>query len=159
MFGRYSIVFFGPALVFIAAALWATDAPFRAHLTQGLSSNFIVLAEHAVSSLIAIPILLFNWGNLRKLSLREWLAVFAIAIGGSALASIAFTESFHYVNPSVSIVLQKVQPLIAIVLAVLLLMHLAIAWLMGLNGFVWAMAATFPALLFASARISGWLGR
>ena len=45
------------------------------------------------------------------------------------------------------------------VLGVLLLMHLSIAWLMGLNGFVWAMAATFPALLFASVRISGWLGR
>ena len=44
-------------------------------------------------------------------------------------------------------------------LGVLLVMHLGIAWLMGLNGFVWAMAATFPALIFASARISGWLGR
>lgn len=50
-------------------------------------------------------------------------------------------------------------PGLTAVLAVLLLMHLAIAWVMGLNGFVWAMAATLPALLFASARISGWLGR
>lgn len=50
-------------------------------------------------------------------------------------------------------------PVLTAVLAVLLLMHLGIAWLMGLNGFVWAMTATFPALLFASARISGWLGR
>lgn len=116
-----SIVIFGPAFVFVAAALWATDAPFRTHLTQTLNSNFIVLAEHAVSCLIAIPILLFNWGDVRKLSLREWVAVLAIAIGGSALAAIAFTESFHYVNPSVSILLQKVQPLIAISLAVGLL--------------------------------------
>lgn len=121
MHARRTIAFFGPALVFLAAALWATDAPFRTHLTQGLTSNFIVLAEHGVSLLIAIPILFFNWGDVRKLSSREWMAVLAIAIGGSALASIAFTQSFHYVNPSVSIVLQKVQPLIAILLAVALL--------------------------------------
>ena len=112
-----SIAIFGPALVFAAAALWATDAPFRSHLTQGLSSNFIVLSEHVISCLIAIPILLFNWGNLKQISAREWLAILFIGVCGSALAAVAFTESFHYVNPSVSIVLQKIQPLIAIALA------------------------------------------
>src|SRR3989338_67291 len=114
---RRSIVLFGPALVFLAAALWATDAPFRTHLTQGLSSNFIVLGEHVISALIAIPILLFNWGNLKNISAREWLAILFIGVCGSALSAVAFTESFHYVNPSVSIVLQKIQPLIAIALA------------------------------------------
>ncbi len=114
---RRTILIFGPALVFAAAALWATDAPFRSHLTKELSSNFIVLAEHAISCLIAIPILLFNWANLKQISGREWLAILFIGICGSALAAVAFTESFHYVNPSVSIVLQKIQPLIAIALA------------------------------------------
>lgn len=136
------MVLFGPALVFLAAALWATDAPFRAHLTADLASNFIVLAEHAVSCLVAIPILLLNWGDLRKLTVREWLAILAIGIGGSALAAVAFTESFHYVNPSVSIVLQKVQPLIAIALA---------AWLLGealhKRFWLWAAVALFGAYL------------
>ena len=112
-----SVVLWGPALVFCAAALWATDAPFRTHLTQGLSSNFIVLGEHIISCLVALPILLFNWGSLKQISLREWFAILFIGICGSALAAVAFTESFHYVNPSVSIVLQKIQPLIAIGLA------------------------------------------
>lgn len=107
----------GPSLVFFAAMLWATDAPFRSHLTETLSSDFIVLAEHAVDLLIALPILVWCWRELRNLSRSEWLAVLFIAIGGSALASVAFTQSFHYVNPSVSILLQKVQPLIAITLA------------------------------------------
>ncbi|HTR18487.1 MAG TPA: EamA family transporter [Candidatus Paceibacterota bacterium] len=115
------LAIWGPAIVFAAAMLWASDAPFRLHLTQALASNFIVLGEHAVSCLVAIPILLFNWGNLKKISGREWLAIVFIGVCGSALASVAFTESFHYVNPSVSIVLQKVQPLIAIGLAWFLL--------------------------------------
>ena len=118
---RSRIALWGPFLVFVAAALWATDAPFRAHLTQTLASNFIVFAEHGVDCLVAVPLLFFQWGDLKKLSVRDWLAVLAIAIGGSALASVAFTESFHYVNPSVSILLQKIQPLIAISLAAVLL--------------------------------------
>ena len=116
-----SIAFFGPLLVFIAAMLWATDAPFRTHLTVDLSASFIVLAEHAVNLLFVIPILFFNWRELGKFTKREWAAVLVIAIGGSALASIAFTQSFKYVNPSVAILLQKVQPLIAISLAALFL--------------------------------------
>ena len=36
---------FGPYLIFFAAMLWATDAPFRLHLTQDLPSNLIVLVE------------------------------------------------------------------------------------------------------------------
>ena len=112
-----NIALWGPVFVFLAAALWATDAPFRTHLTEGLASNFIVLGEHLVSCLVAIPILFMNWGQLKHISAREWLAILFIGVCGSALAAVAFTESFHYVNPSVSIVLQKVQPLIAIALA------------------------------------------
>ena len=111
----------GPYLVFFAAMLWATDAPFRVHLTQSLSSNFIVLGEHFVDVIVVLPILIIGLSQLRKLSWRDWGAVGVIAIGGSALASVAFTQAFHYVNPSVAILLQKLQPLIAIALAALIL--------------------------------------
>ncbi|MDB5237971.1 MAG: hypothetical protein JWM46_241 [Candidatus Kaiserbacteria bacterium] len=136
------MIIWGPLLVFFAAMLWATDAPFRTHLTQGLSSNFIVFGEHLMSCLIAVPILLFNWGQLKNISRREWVAIVFIGVCGSALAAVAFTESFHYVNPSVSIVLQKVQPLIAILLAAWLLRET-----MHRNFWVWAMIAIFGAYL------------
>lgn len=137
-----SITIFGPALVFIAAALWATDAPFRVHLTQALSSNFIVLAEHAIDLLIALPILIYCRRELMNLTRREWVAVLFIAIGGSALASVAFTQSFHYVNPSVSILLQKIQPLIAISLAWFFLGER-----LSKNFWVWTITALFGAYL------------
>lgn len=111
----------GTFLVFLAAMLWATDAPFRALLTQGLSSELIVLGEHFVDLLIVLPILFFSWRSLKNLTLTQWTAVCFIAIGGSALASIAFTQAFHYVNPSVTLLLQKLQPLIAISLAAIFL--------------------------------------
>ncbi|MBV9159906.1 MAG: DMT family transporter [Candidatus Kaiserbacteria bacterium] len=137
-----SLATWGPGLVFFAAVLWATDAPFRAHLTQALSSNFIVFAEHGVDILFAVPILIWSWADLKKLSWREWVAVLVIAIGGSALASIAFTQSFHYVNPSVSILLQKVQPLLAIALAAAFLGER-----LRRNFWLWALVALFGAYL------------
>jgi len=112
---------YGTYFVFFAAMLWATDAPFRIHLTQALSSNFIVLGEHTVDMLFALPLLIYGFSELRKLEWKEWGAVLLVGVGGSALAGVAFTEAFHYVNPSVAILLQKIQPLIAISLASALL--------------------------------------
>lgn len=140
---------FGPLLVFFAAMLWATDAPFRSQLTQELSSAFIVLAEHGVNLLFALPILFFNWRELKNFTAKQWAAIVVIAIGGSALASIAFTQAFHYVNPSVAILLQKVQPLIAISLAGIVLgerLHKNF-WLWALVALGGAYLISFPQLV------------
>ncbi|HEY4488282.1 MAG TPA: DMT family transporter [Candidatus Paceibacterota bacterium] len=143
-----ALAFLGPIFVFAAAMLWATDAPFRSQLTEGLSSSFIVLAEHGINLFFAIPLLAFNWRELARFTIREWAAVLVIAIGGSALASVAFTQAFHYVNPSVAILLQKVQPLIAISLAYFLLgerMH-RIFWIYAAVAIGGAYLISFPAL-------------
>lgn len=112
---------YAPFLVLFAAMLWAMDAPFRIYLTHSLSSSFIVLAEHFIAILFVLPILISRFSEVKKLSRREWGAILFIAIGGSALASIAFTQSFHYVNPSVAILLQKLQPFMVIGLAAVVL--------------------------------------
>ncbi|MBI2889032.1 MAG: EamA family transporter [Candidatus Liptonbacteria bacterium] len=135
---------YGPYLIFLAAMLWATDAPFRVHLTKELSSNFIVLAEHFVDVLIVLPLLFLHRAALKKLSARQWCAVVVIAVGGSALASVAFTQAFHYVNPSVAILLQKLQPLIAIGLAAGLLKERIGKYFWG-----WAALALFGAYIIS----------
>jgi drug/metabolite transporter (DMT)-like permease len=135
-----------PYLVLFAAMLWATDAPFRLHLTTDLSSNFIVLGEHFFDVLIVLPILYLNRAALKALSYKEWLAVLFIAICGSALASVAFTQAFHYVNPSVAILLQKLQPLIAIGLSAALLKEKLRPrfWLFALIALLGAYIISFP---------------
>ncbi len=139
----------GTYLVFFAAMLWATDAPFRLHLTQTLSSNFIVLGEHFVDIIVVLPIIFLGVSQIKKLSWRDWGAVLVIAIGGSALASVAFTQAFHYVNPSVAILLQKLQPLVAISLAALLLkepLHPKF-WLWATVALLGAYFISFPSLV------------
>jgi drug/metabolite transporter (DMT)-like permease len=111
----------GPWLVTFAATLWALDAPFRKHLTIDLSSTSIVLMEHLMVAVCILPLFVRRLGELRNLGWKEWFAVIFIGIGGSALATILFTQSFHYLNPTVAILLQKMQPLIAILLAAVVL--------------------------------------
>ena len=140
---------YGTYLVFFAAMLWATDAPFRIHLTQALSSNFIVLGEHTVDMLFALPLLIWGFSEVRKLNWREWIAVLLVGVGGSALAGVAFTEAFHYVNPSVAILLQKVQPLIAISLAGMMLKEKLTKrfWLWAAIALGGAYLISFPSLI------------
>ena len=137
---------FGPVCIFVAAMLWASDAPFRLHLTKDLSSELIVFGEHFFAILIALPILFYNWADVKKLSWQGWVSVLIVAICGSALASIAFTEAFRYVNPSVAILLQKLQPLIAVFLAVTLLRERLprFFWLWAGLGIFGAYLISFP---------------
>lgn len=107
----------GPWLVTLSSMLWALDAPFRKLLTVDLTSTVIVLLEHLLVSLCVLPLLLPRLGELRHLRRQEWLAVLFIGFGGSASATVLFTQSFRYVNPTVAVLLQKLQPLITVALA------------------------------------------
>jgi DME family drug/metabolite transporter len=109
---RYSVV-----LVAVAATLWASDAYFRNQLVAHLTPTQIVVAEDALISLFLLPVLIRSWRELRKLGPRGWLAVGLIAVGAQSLATILFTASFSYHIYAETFVLQQTQPLIAIVLA------------------------------------------
>ena len=112
---------YAPYLIVFAAFLWSTDALLRQPLTEHLSSTVIVFYEHLFGVILLFPILIRGARQYLRLGRRDWLAVLFIGVGGSALATIFFTASFSYVSPSVAILLQKVQPIIAIVLATVLL--------------------------------------
>jgi DME family drug/metabolite transporter len=117
---RYAVVF-----VAIAAMLWASDAYFRNQLVQHLSATQIVVAEDALVTLFLLPVLIRSRQELRALGKRGWTAVLIIAAGAQALATILFTASFsiaaHHQLFAETFVLQQTQPLIAIVLAWIIL--------------------------------------
>ena len=113
---RYAVIF-----VAIAATLWASDAYFRNQLVQHLSATQIVVAEDALVTLFLLPVLIRSRHELRLLGARGWTAVCIIAAGAQALATILFTASFSIAAQhqlfAETFVLQQTQPLIAIVLA------------------------------------------
>lgn len=108
----------GPFLIALAALLWATDSIFRLPAAQALDATIIVFIEHALVVLILFIPLLFVYGRkLFDFELREWLTLVLLGAGASAIATLWFTASFRYVNPSVAILLQKLQPAMVILLA------------------------------------------
>lgn len=105
----------------VAAVLWATDAYFRSALLAHLTAAQIVLAEDALIALALLPLLIRNRQELRDLGTRGWVAAIALGIGPQALATVLFTASFAYQSFAVTYVLQQTQPLIAVVLAGIML--------------------------------------
>jgi drug/metabolite transporter, DME family len=124
---RYAVVF-----VAIAATLWASDAYFRNQLVQHLSATQIVVAEDALITLFLLPVLIRSRHELRLLGARGWTAVGIIAAGAQALATILFTASFSIAAQhglfAETVVLQQTQPLIAIVLAWIVLRERRRPW-------------------------------
>jgi drug/metabolite transporter (DMT)-like permease len=107
----------GILLVALGASLWGTDALLRVPLLPIMSSPAIVLAEHVVLLVYALPAVVLGWPVVRRLRPVQWGAVLLIGWGASGLATVLFTEAFKLGDPTTVILLQKAQPLFAIILA------------------------------------------
>lgn len=109
----------GLPLVALSAALWGTDALFRRGLALELPATTVVVYEHLILALIMSPILLkIRW---RELSPSDLWSLVLIGGGASALATGMFTASFRFDDPNAPLLLQKLQPVIAIIAARILL--------------------------------------
>lgn len=126
----------GPFFIAIAALVWATDALFRFPAAQRIGSAWVVFFEHAIAVLALLPWAFFNADALKRLKWLEWIGVGVVGIGASAGATLLFTSSFHYINPSVSILTLKIQPVFATLLAVVFLRERP-----GLKFFLWSLLA------------------
>jgi drug/metabolite transporter, DME family len=113
---RFSVV-----LIAVAATMWASDTYFRAQLVGHLKPAQIVVIEDALISLFLLAFLLRGIPELRRLDRRGWIAIILIAVGPQAVATILFTQSFSYGHYAETFVLQQTQPVIAILLAWLIL--------------------------------------
>ncbi|MBU6152944.1 MAG: EamA family transporter [Bdellovibrionales bacterium] len=107
--------------VFLGAGLWATDTLFRQPLLEEISAITIVYFEHLIATLASFIWLMWFAPRDFFMGLSQTLGAALIGVFGSVLATLCFTESFRLVNPSVSILLQKIQPLVVIGLSWLFL--------------------------------------
>jgi drug/metabolite transporter (DMT)-like permease len=103
--------------VALGAALWGTSGLFRSELLGSLTSLQIVWLEH----LLMLPFIRGAFGKLKSLRPAQWALLLAISWGASALATWLFSEAFRYGNPSMVILMQKLQPFAALLAATLLL--------------------------------------
>lgn len=108
-------------LVALAASMWGLSALWREPLVAEYPALAIVFWEHLILALVLLP-----WlpGALRRFwvaSRRTQVSVLVIGAGSSALATTLFTAAFRLGDPITPQVVQKLQPLLAIALAAVLL--------------------------------------
>ena len=109
-----------PSLAIIfAALLWSLDGLLRQELY--LISSFVIVAlEHVIGALIFLPFLFRSFSKIKTLGQRGWISILWISICGGVLGTYFYTKALSYVNYidlSVVVLIQKLQPLFAISLA------------------------------------------
>jgi len=115
---------FAPFLVIIAASLWAVDGIVLRPSLYSLPVPLVVFVESAIVAILLTVFFIKRFSSLKQLKKKDWLAFFGVALLGGAIGTMAITKALFYVNfvnLSVVILLQKLQPVFAISLATIFL--------------------------------------
>lgn len=108
-------------LIALAASFWGLSAIWRDPLAKQFPSLTVVFWEHVVLVVLVSPWLVGAVRAVLRASRRTQVSVLVIGAGSSALATVLFTSAFRLGDPITPQVLQKLQPLIALLLAAVLL--------------------------------------
>jgi len=114
----------GMLAVAAAAVLWSLDGTFARPQLYSLSPVLVVFLEHLFGVLALSPIFLIYFSQIKRITKKAWFALFLVALFGGALGTTFFTKALFvsgFQNISVLILLQKFQPIFAIILARILL--------------------------------------
>lgn len=115
---------FAPIFVIVAAALWGIDGIVLRPALYSLPVPLVVLIESSIVALFLSPIFIRQYPKLKLLGRKDWLAFFGVALFGGAIGTMAITKALFYVNfvnLSIVILIQKLQPVFALTFAALLL--------------------------------------
>lgn len=138
----------GIVLVSLAAAMWGLDGLIRRPLSSSTSAFTIVFGEHVVLVALTLPLLVPALRALHRAGPAYVAAGIAVGAGASAIATILFTKALFHGDFITVVVLQKAQPLIAVLGAWLVLKEQprpGFAWFLlpALAG-VWLIALPHP---------------
>jgi drug/metabolite transporter (DMT)-like permease len=125
-------------LIILAAMMWGIDGSILRPSLYSLQAKVVVFAEHTIAFGIMIALLIItlllnkskpNWlkkdiQSIKKLKIKHWIIVGWVALFGGMIGTIAITKALFYVGfvpLSVPIMIQKIQPVFAIILAYIVL--------------------------------------
>ncbi len=114
----------GALAICLAATLWGIDGVVLTPRLANLSVPFVVFLLHAVPFGLMQPFLFGCWRRFLAFDRRTWLALFLVSLTGGLLGTFAIVKALFLVEfnqLSVVVLLQKLQPVFAILLAAILL--------------------------------------
>ncbi len=113
------------ALIIIAAAiLWGFDGVVLTPRLFNLNTGFVVLMLHLLPFVLMQFVLFKQWKHIKEFSTKDIANLLLIALMGGALGTLAIVKALFLVNfqhLSIVVLLQKLQPIFAIVLAHIIL--------------------------------------
>jgi drug/metabolite transporter (DMT)-like permease len=119
-----SIKRLAPLFVILGASLWGVDGIVLRPSLFALPVPLVVFLESLIVAFLLTPLFYRRFSSLKQLSRGDWLAFIGVAVFGGAVGTMAITRSLfyvNYVNLSIVILIQKLQPVFAIIFALLLL--------------------------------------
>ncbi|MCD6179380.1 MAG: DMT family transporter [Bacteroidales bacterium] len=132
-------VILGAILISFSAILWGFDGVVLTPRLSNLNISFVVFILHLFPFLLMNLFLFKRYKLIKKLSLNETIALFGIAIFGGAIGTFSIVKALFLVDfqsLSIVVLLQKLQPIFAILLAATFLKER-----LGKNFILWAIVA------------------
>lgn len=129
-------VVLGAILISLSAILWGFDGVVLTPRLSNLNISFVVFLLHLFPFLIMNIFLFRRYKILRTLSKNETIALFGVAIFGGAIGTVSIVKALFLVDfqsLSIVVLLQKLQPIFAILLAATFLKER-----LGKNFLLWA---------------------
>ena len=114
----------GAFAISLAAALWGVDGIVLLPRLGNLNVAFVVFMLHALAFLIMNTFLFKEYRQLRNFNNSDFLTFFLIALFGGAIGTMSIVHALFLLNfesLTIVILLQKLQPIFAIALAVIFL--------------------------------------
>ena len=116
----------GALAIMLAALLWSLDGVFIRPKFYVLPAALVVFLEHALGFLVLCPFIFLSWPKIRLLKSKDWAAILWISFFGGALGTIMITKAFFAavdgeVTFATVVILQKLQPVFALLMARLIL--------------------------------------
>ncbi|MBT4800802.1 MAG: DMT family transporter, partial [Lentimicrobiaceae bacterium] len=121
--GRNQLVS-GTIAISISAILWGFDGVVLTPRLYNLNVGWVVFVLHVIPFLIMNLFLFREYANLRTFVKQDYILFALVGIFGGALGTISIVKALFLVNfhqLSVVVLLQKLQPIFAIILAAILL--------------------------------------
>jgi len=113
-----------PTAVIIAASLWGIDGIILRPFLYNLPVSLVVFVESTIIALILTPLFYKQIPVIKNLGKRDLLVFAGVAFFGGALGTMAITKALffvNFVNLSIVVLIQKLQPVFAISLAAIFL--------------------------------------
>ena len=110
----------GPWLVALGAGLWGTESAWRIPLNDVFSVDVVVLWEHVILVICALPLVIPRLGELRRVHARTMAWLVFSGVAGSAVGAVLFTLALKQGNAAIANVVLNAQPVLSTAAACLI---------------------------------------